>query len=103
MADHRRAKRAKRFLADLNRARNVQFYMCHRARIFPERQCKGKNGIGNCFAPIAPVSRPEGQADSEICASLCERTIFCTVGCRSSDSAAATGSVNRKVAPLPSG
>jgi hypothetical protein len=46
MADHRRTKRAKRFLADFDRARNVQFYMCHKRFIFPHTRAKGKNGIG---------------------------------------------------------
>jgi hypothetical protein len=46
MTDHRRTKRAKRFLADFDRARNVQFYMCHKGLILPHAHAKGKNGIG---------------------------------------------------------
>jgi hypothetical protein len=51
--------RAKRFLADLDRARNVQFDVSHRARNFSQPARHGKNGIGEDQAQSAsqPGSR----------------------------------------------
>ena len=45
MADHRRTKRAKGFLAYFDRSRNMVFYVCHKPAIFPERGSKGKTRI----------------------------------------------------------